>query len=567
MSATTRPGAPPSVPHGATTRDGQPVSEKQAWGALWALLVGFFMILVDSTIVTTAIPAIMQSLDTSVNGVVWVTSAYLLTYAVPLLVTGRLGDRFGPRNVFVWGLVVFTASSAWCGLSHSIGMLIAARAVQGLGAALMTPQSMAVITRLFPFDRRGAAMGLWGSTAGVATLVGPILGGVLVDSLGWEWIFFVNIPFGLFGVFQVMRQVPDLVRVSHRFDWVGVILSGVGMFLLVFGLQEGNTYHWGTIRGFISVPLLLVLGGLVMAAFVVWEAKGPAEPLVPLRLFRTWNFAMGNMLTFCVGATVTSMTFPLMLFLQDVRYLSPTRAALCMVPNAVLSGALSPLVGKNMPRLNARAVISSGLGLFAVTLFGYWWLMRHGHPVWQMVVLGVPMGVAMSMIWGPISLITTRELTPADAGAGSSVFNTTRQMGAVLGSALISLVMTRRIAHWISEFIDTLPPAARAQATKAAASTDGHAPPVIAPYLGNAFAESVLLPTGIVALAAIVALGVHTWRASPPDHRSSAAPPDHRSRAAPPGMPASGPRRAAEADQAGDAHVPVGGGAPRHAAD
>lgn len=513
-----RRGLPPAL-----TRSGQPISEKQAWSALWALLVGFFMILVDSTIVTTAIPAIMQSLNTSVNGVIWVTSAYLLTYAVPLLVTGRLGDKFGPRNVFIWGLIVFTAASAWCGFAKSIEMLIVARAVQGLGAALMTPQSMAVITRLFPFERRGAAMGLWGSTAGVATLVGPILGGILVDSFGWEWIFFVNIPFGLFGIFQVWRSVPDLARVSHRFDWFGVLLSGIGVFLLVFGLQEGNTYNWGTITGIISVPLLLGLGAIFMVAFVVWEAKGPSEPLVPLRLFGTWNFSMGNMLTFCMGATVTSMTFPLMIFLQDIRYLTPTKAALCMVPNAIFSGALAPVVGKLMPRLNAKAVISTGLALFSLTLGAYYWLMRNGHPVWQMILLGVPMGIAMSLLWGPISLITTRDLGPRDAGAGSSVFNTTRQMGSVLGSALISLVMTRRIAHWINEFILTLPPVGRAQAASSASKSDGHAPAIIALYIGHGLAESMLLPTGITALGFLIALWVRTWKrsvASPPRHAS-----------------------------------------------
>ena len=499
-------------PGAAVTRGGEAISEKQAWGALWALLVGFFMILVDSTIVTTAIPAIMQALDTSVNGVVWVTSAYLLTYAVPLLVTGRLGDRYGPRNVFIVGLVVFTASSAWCGMSTTIGMLIAARAVQGLGAALMTPQSMAVITRLFAYQRRGAAMGLWGSTAGVATLVGPILGGVLVDSLGWQWIFVVNVPFGLFGVWQVWRKVPDLPRVTHRFDWLGVALSGVGVFCLVFGLQEGNSYNWGTISGPLSVPLLLGAGVLIMAGFVWWEARGPAEPLVPLGLFRTWNFTLGNILTFCMGVAVTSMTFPMMIFLQDARYLSPTQAALTMVPNAVVSGVLAPLVGRAFPRLNARVVIVGGLALFALTLFSYQWLVRAGHPVWQLVVLAVPMGVSGALIWGPISLTTTRDLRSQHAGAGSSVFNTTRQMGSVLGSALIAMLMTRRIGHWIADFTASHP---AARAGTGAQQGQGHVPPPLSPYFARAMADSILLPAVVIAVGALVALLVHTHHREP----------------------------------------------------
>lgn len=169
------------------------------WPALIALCVGFFMILVDSTIVSVATPDIISSLHSDINDVVWVTSAYLLAYAVPLLITGRLGDRYGPKNVYLVGLAIFTLASLWCGLTGSIGTLIVARVFQGLGAALLAPQTMSVITRIFPAERRGQAMGFWGAVAGVATLAGPILGGVLVDQLSWEWIFFINVPVGVIG--------------------------------------------------------------------------------------------------------------------------------------------------------------------------------------------------------------------------------------------------------------------------------------------------------------------------------------------------------------------------------
>ena len=219
------------------------------WPALFALCLGFFMILVDTTIVTVATPAIIADLDADVNDVVWVTSAYLLAYAVPVLITGRLGDRFGPKKIYLVGLTIFTLASLWCGLTSTVEMLIVARVVQGFGAALMTPQTMAVITRIFPATERGRAMALWGATAGVATLVGPILGGVLVDGLGWEWIFFINIPVGIVGLFLALRLVPNLPTHAHKFDWLGVALSGLGMFVLVFGIQEGHQYDWGTITG------------------------------------------------------------------------------------------------------------------------------------------------------------------------------------------------------------------------------------------------------------------------------------------------------------------------------
>src|SRR6478735_6374284 len=199
-----------------------PVEEKDPWPALFALCLGFFMILVDTTIVSVATPAIIADLHADVNDVVWVSSAYLLAYAVPVLITGRLGDRFGPKNIYLIGLTVFTLASLWCGLTGSVEMLIAARVVQGLGASMITPQTMAIITRIFPAARRGTAMGLWGATAGVATLVGPILGGVLVDGLGWEWIFFINVPVGIFGLFLAARLVPTLPTNNHRFDWLGV---------------------------------------------------------------------------------------------------------------------------------------------------------------------------------------------------------------------------------------------------------------------------------------------------------------------------------------------------------
>src|SRR3954452_8374767 len=268
--------APQNATDQSTT---DPTGGKEPWPALFALCIGFFMILVDTTIVSVATPAIIEDLHADVNDVVWVTSAYLLAYAVPVLITGRLGDRFGPKNLYMAGLAVFTLASLWCGLTNSIGMLILARVVQGLGASMITPQTMAIITRIFPPARRGLAMALWGATAGVASLVGPILGGVLVDSAGWEWIFFINVPVGIVGAVLAWRLVPRLETHTHQFDWLGVALSGVGMFLLVFGLQEVHQKSWA------PWIWLMIVGGLaVLAVFVYWQHRNTAEPLVPLNI-------------------------------------------------------------------------------------------------------------------------------------------------------------------------------------------------------------------------------------------------------------------------------------------
>ncbi|MBT2502741.1 DHA2 family efflux MFS transporter permease subunit [Curtobacterium sp. ISL-83] len=421
-------------------------AEKKPWPALWALVVGFFMILVDSTIVSVATPTIAQQLDADINAVIWVTSAYLLAYAVPLLITGRLGDRFGPKIMYQIGLVVFTLASLWCGLSGSIEMLIVARVVQGLGAAMMTPQTMSVITRMFPPQNRGAAMGLWGATAGIASLVGPIAGGLLVDGFGWEWIFFVNVPVGVVAFILAQRFVPSFEKRQHKFDVLGIVLSAVGMFLLVFGIQEGETYKWGTIAGPISVWSLIIAGLVVLAAFVVWQHFQKSEPLLPLVLFKDRNFTLANIAITAVGVAISSFALPLMLWAQDVKAFSPTQAALLLVPMAVLSAALAPLVGKNLNRWNPRWVAAFGLACFSGGLFWFGALVA-GNSGWQLILLpSALLGVANACMWGPLSVSATRNLSPQLAGAGSGVYNTTRQIGAVLGSAGIAALIEARIA-------------------------------------------------------------------------------------------------------------------------
>ncbi len=467
------------------------------WPALWALCLGFFMILVDSTIVSVATPAIMRGLHADVNTVIWVTSAYLLAYAVPLLVTGRLGDRFGPRNVYLVGLAVFTVASAWCGLTGDIEQLILARVFQGLGAALMTPQTMAVITRIFPAQKRGQAMGLWGAVAGVATLVGPILGGVLVDAAGWEWIFFVNVPVGLVGLVLAWRLVPSLPTHSHRFDLPGVVLSAAGLFLLVFGIQEGQKYDWGTITGALSVWSLIIAGLVVLAAFLVWQAVNRAEPLLPLRLFRDRNFSLANVAITTVGFSITAMTFPIMLYAQDVRGLSPTRSALLLVPMAVISGGLAPVVGRLVDRVHPRYIAGVGLFCFPVSLVWLSMVLTPGAAIWQLLLPVALLGVANGFMWAPISTTATRNLPMTEAGAGSGVYNTTRQIGAVLGSAGIAVLMQSRLAA-------DLPGAPAGGA--GSPSGGGLLPVALREGFSTAMGQSLLLPAAVLVVGWVAVL-------------------------------------------------------------
>jgi EmrB/QacA subfamily drug resistance transporter len=416
------------------------------WPALIALCLGFFMILVDTTIVSVATPAIIEDLNAGVNEVVWVTSAYLLAYAVPVLITGRLGDRFGPKRLYLLGLTVFTLASLWCGLTSTIEGLIVARVFQGLGASLMTPQTMAVITRIFPAERRGSAMALWGATAGVATLVGPILGGVLVDHLGWEWIFFVNLPVGLLGWVLAYRLVPRLQTHPHRFDWLGVALAGAGMFLLVFGIQEGHQYDWSTITGPFTVWRLIVGGVVVFALFVWWQARNRNEPLVPLSLFRDRNFSVSNLAITTVGFTFTAMGFPFMLYAQVVRGYSPTEAGLLLVPMAVVTIVMAPLAGRLTDRVHPRILTALGFAISAGGLVLLYFSMRPIAPLWELLLALALVGLGSTFLWGPLATTANRNLPPARAGAGSGVYNATRQVGAVLGSAAIAVLMDARLA-------------------------------------------------------------------------------------------------------------------------
>ena len=485
QTLTTRPGR---RAHGVRSKPVGAAHGTNPWNALWAMMVGFFMILVDATIVAVANPSIMDRLHTSYDSVIWVTSAYLLAYAVPLLVAGRLGDRYGPKNLYLAGLAVFTVASLWCGLAGSIGMLIGARVVQGIGAALLTPQTLSTITRIFPAERRGMAMSVWGATAGVATLVGPLAGGVLVDGLGWQWIFFVNVPVGILGLGLAVRLIPMLPTQTHRLDLPGVVLSGIGMFMIVFALQEGQSHDWapwvwGTIAGGIGF----------MAAFVIWQSVNTNEPLIPLVIFGDRDYFMSNIGVATIGFVVTAMILPVMFYAQAVCGLSPTRSALLTAPMAIASGLLAPVVGKIVDEAHPRSVVGFGFSMLAIALT---WLsieMTPTTPIWRLVLPLIAMGVGMAFIWSPLAATATRNLPAQLAGAGSGVYNATRQVGSVLGSAGMAAFMTWRLSS-------EMPP--MPGGTSPGAVT--RLPTFLHEPFAAAMSQSLLLP-GFVALFGVVA--------------------------------------------------------------
>ena len=490
---------------------------EKPWVAMWSLVIGFFMILLDTTIVTVALPHMQHELNASLSAVIWVTSAYLLAYAVPLLITGRLGDRFGQKQMYLLGMVVFTLSSLWCGLSPNVEMLIVARVVQGIGASIMTPQTMSIITLMFPPHKRGVAMSVWGAAAGIASLVGPIAGGLLVDGPGWTWIFFINIPIGVVGTYLAVRNIPHFPSKQHNFDWLGVVLSAIGLFLMVFGIQEGSTYDWGIITDSlwgtgipVSVWGMIIAGIIVFTLFIVWQAVNRKEPLVPLGLFKDRNFSVSNIAIAAMGAHTLTLAFPTTIYFQQVRGMSPTQAALMTAPLALFSGALSPIIGKRLGTSNPKWYAVSGFALLVVGFVVLRALMTADQSLALLLIPFAILGIGNSMIWGPLAVTATRNLPPRLAGAGSGVYNETRQVAGVLGSAGIATLMGGLIADQIAQTMQRMRPsgaggsAMNAPAVGGEGMSGGQVPDFLREPIATAMNDSLMLAL-VLAVVGMVA--------------------------------------------------------------
>ena len=492
------------------------------WAAVWSMLIGFFMLMIDSLIVSVANPTIQEKLNTSLTATIWVTSAYMLAIAVPLLVAGRLGDRFGPKTVFMVGMALFTAASLGCGLSKTITVLIVMRVLQGIGGALMTPQTTAMIIRVFPQEKRGAPMGLWGAVSGVAMLIAPLLGGFLVDHMGWEAIFLVNVPIGVAGLVLVGVFAPKLSTSRPKFDWFGMAISGIGLFLLVFGIQEGSTHNWGKVWGPITIWEMIGAGVVVLAGFVVWQVKGTSNPLVPMKLFKHRDFAFASAAITCTGFVVASMPMPLLYYLQLARGYSPQTSALFMLPMAVVSGVLSPLIGgKLVHRLGSRLISPPGLVVWAL---GMLWISHLATPDQKLVPVALfasaVVGLGNAMVWSPMSVAATQHLPPQEAGAGSSIYNIVRQIGSVLGAACVTTLMNDRItANMAKPPYPSVPPELGQQMPTSFSNIDLtkltqilNQYPTLAQWFNGHFStamgEAIWLPICVAVLGAVVAVGL-----------------------------------------------------------
>ncbi|MGK5553714.1 DHA2 family efflux MFS transporter permease subunit [Actinomadura kijaniata] len=432
------------------------------WAVLLTLSLGFFMTLLDLTIVNIAVPSMIDKLGASLDQALWITSAYVLALAVLLITAGRLGDLWGKKNLFVAGVVVFTLASLACGLAQDPAQLIAARAVQGVGAALLMPQTMSIIIETFPPQRRGAALGVWGAVAGVSAIAGPTIGGVLVTSLDWRWIFLVNLPIGIAVVALAFPILPGRTRtVRHRFDLTGVLLASAALLCLTFALTEGQKYDWaGWIWG------LLGLSAVLLAVFVLHQrGKQDREPLVPFALFRDRNFAILNFVAATVSVGMVGVFLPMTIYLQSVLGYSALEAGLVMAPSSVMSMLLAPVSGRLADRIGGRFLLMGGLLLYVA---GNAWFLAAAGPgaSWPALLPGmIVSGIGVGCVFAPMGTEATRNVPPHLAGAASGVNNTMRQVGSVLGGAVTGAVLQHQLASALrteaAERAAALPPQAR----------------------------------------------------------------------------------------------------------
>jgi EmrB/QacA subfamily drug resistance transporter len=415
---------------------------------LLVVSLGFFMTLLDLTIVNIAIPDMISRLHASLDDALWVINAYALVLAVVLITTGRLGDLIGQRVMFILGVVLFTAASAACGLAPGPGWLIGFRAVQGLGAAVLMPQTLAILTMVFPPDRRGAALGVWSALGGVATLAGPTLGGLLVTAFDWRYIFFVNLPVGAAVIVLAVIVLPDLrVRRAHRLDLTGVALASAALLGICYGLVEGQRYHWGTVRSFLSIPLVIGGGVVLLGVFLVVQAlRQGSEPLIPFALFKDRNYTLMNWVAATVMIGMLGVFLLFTIYLQSVLGFSALKAGLTLAPASVLVLFAAPAAGRLSDRIGGKYILITGLVLFGA---GMGWAVLTATPssAWYDFLLAfLVAGVGMGCVFPPMTTVAMRDVEPQAAGAASGLLNTNRQVGSVIGAAAVGALLQNRLA-------------------------------------------------------------------------------------------------------------------------
>jgi EmrB/QacA subfamily drug resistance transporter len=410
------------------------------WWTLLAACLATFMLLLDVTVVNVALPDIRRELGGSFTDMQWVVDAYALGLATLLLASGSLADLLGRRLVFVTGIVVFVVSSFVCGLADSPTILNISRAAQGLGGAMMFATSLALIAQEFAPNERGTAIGLWGATTGFAVAVGPVVGGVITEHLGWEWIFFVNVPVGLATLAMTLTQVPEGERdTSARIDWAGLVTFSGALFCLVLALIRGNDEGWGSAL----IVGLLAASVLLMAAFAAVELRSE-RPMLDLHLFRIPAFTGAQITAFALHASMFAMFLYIVIYVQSILGYSPLEAGVRFLPISVLSFVVAPVAGKLAERLPIRGFLGVGLGLVGIGLL----LMGGIKPGddWTTLLPGfIVAGIGIGCVNPPLATAAIGVVEPRRSGAASGINSTFRQVGIATGIAGLGALFQARV--------------------------------------------------------------------------------------------------------------------------
>src|ERR671933_505495 len=416
--------------------------ENRKWWTLAAVAFGLFMIMLDNTVVNVALPSIRRSLGIDQAELEWVVNAYALTFGVLLLSGGKLADLLGRRRIFVAGLVVFTAASLVCGLAWSGGVLIGARVVQGLGAALMNPATLSIITATFPPRQRGMAIGIWAGVSALALAIGPLVGGLLTQDIDWGWIFFINIPVGVAGVLASRIFIDESRDTSReqRLDFPGLLSSGVGLFALTLALIETNEHAWGSTL----VLSLFALAAVALAAFVLLELH-QRIPMLDLTLFRNRQFAGANTVMFLIGLAMFGIFFYNSLFLQRVLHYGAIKTGATFLPMTVLIIFVAPAAGKVADRIGPRWLMGAGMTLLTGSLLLFATLDESSS--WWDILPGLLVGgVGMAITMAPTTSAAMASVPVDKAGVGSAVINSMRQVGGSLGIAIMGTLVATRVS-------------------------------------------------------------------------------------------------------------------------
>jgi EmrB/QacA subfamily drug resistance transporter len=413
--------------------------ETRKWFTLAAVAFGLFMIMLDNTVVNVALPSIQRDLNTGLSELEWIVTGYALTFAALMLIGGKVADAYGRRLVFVVGIAVFTLASLWCGLADSGSMLITARIVQGVGAALMNPATLSIIAATFPPRERGTAIGIWAGVSALALAIGPLAGGLITEHLDWSWIFFINVPVGILGIAASFVFIDESRDETHeRLDIPGLATSAIGLFSLTYALIEANTYGWGSPR----IVGAFVVAAVALGAFILLERYQRA-PMLPLELFRNRTYTGANSVILLVALAMFGVFFFVSLYMQQILRYSPVEAGAAFLPMTLLIVIVAPLAGRMTDRVGSRAFMTTGMALLAVQLL-YFSRLGSDATYWQLLPAMIIGGIGMASTMTPSAAAATRSVPVDKAGVGSAVLNAFRQVGGSVGIALMGAIMASK---------------------------------------------------------------------------------------------------------------------------